>query len=417
MMTYIYHFTASGLEGFSICCILSILRESYWDMRKIVPIVVILAGSATILDEWNIEINVGINLMMISALIKIFYRRKVVDSIFDTVCSAMIFITIEMLFTACLCKIDPQFTENRTGMIIYLSGLATGFFLLYKLTRKQKAVQSYYAKYRNGIWIICLNFILIQLAEMYNWNQTDTIDISIIVLVLAAVASNMLLAFKLIKNQQQKEELNRQKELMELKEGFLQQMAAEQHDFAKHLRTIRALLLKEAEGKESVSEAEAYVEELIASRSGQKGTVYTGDGVLSAILQDKQQEAEQKGISFCVLARDMSARLPLSQIEMVELVGNLLDNAFEAVEGLEPDRRKVLFETGEQKGEVFFQTINSLPEDSLGSEQMLKKGVSTKNGKLRGYGLSNIKRIAEEHGGRVEIQKNEEIVVIRVLFQ
>ena len=160
-----------------------------------------------------------------------------------------------------------------------------------------------------------------------------------------------------------------------------------------------------------------YVEELIASRSGQKGTVYTGDGVLSAILQDKQQEAEQKGISFCVLARDMSARLPLSQIEMVELVGNLLDNAFEAVEGLEPDRRKVLFETGEQKGEVFFQTINSLPEDSLGSEQMLKKGVSTKNGKLRGYGLSNIKRIAEEHGGRVEIQKNEEIVVIRVLFQ
>ena len=167
-MTYIYHFTASGLEGFSICCILSVLRESYWDMRKIVPIVVILAGSATILDEWNIEINVGINLMMISALIKIFYRRKVVDSIFDTVCSAMIFITIEMLFTACLCKIDSQFTENRTGMIIYLSGLAIGFLLLYKLTRKQKTVQSYYAKYRNGIWIICLNFILIQLAEMYN---------------------------------------------------------------------------------------------------------------------------------------------------------------------------------------------------------------------------------------------------------
>ena len=118
-----------------------------------------------------------------------------------------------------------------------------------------------------------------------------------------------------------------------------------------------------------------------------------------------------------MLARDTNARMPLSQIEMVELVGNLLDNAFEAVEGLDPDRRKVLFETGEQKGGVFFQTINSLPEDSLESEQMLKKGVSTKNGKLRGYGLSNIKRVAEEHGGRVEIQKNEEIVVFRVLFQ
>lgn len=416
-MTYIYHFTASGLEGFSICCILSILRESYWDIRKIVPIVIILAGSATILDEWNIEINVGINLMMIAALIKIFYRRKVVDSIFDTVCSTMILTVTEMITTVILHQILPSILEDEKNIILYLLAITVCLFTLFKITVNKNVMQRCYRKYQTSIWIISLNFIIIQLAEMYNWNRTETVNISIAVLVLVAVTSNLILAFKLIKNQQQKEELNRQKELMELKEGFLQQMAAEQHDFAKHLRTIRALLLKEAEGKEGVSEAEAYVEELIASRSGQKGNVYTGDGVLSAVLQDKQREAEQKRISFSVLARDTSARLPLSQIEMVELVGNLLDNAFEAVEGLEPDRRKVLFETRDQKGGVFFQTINSLPEDSLGSEQMLKKGVSTKNGKLRGYGLSNIKRVAEEHGGRVEIQKNEEIVVIRVLFQ
>ena len=416
-MTYIYHFTASGLEGFSICCILSILRESYWDIRKIVPIVIILAGSATILDEWNIEINVGINLMMIAALIKIFYRRKVVDSIFDTVCSTMILTVTEMITTVILHQILPSILEDEKNIILYLLAITVCLFTLFKITVNKNVMQRCYRKYQTSIWIISLNFIIIQLAEMYNWNRTETVNISIAVLVLVAVTSNLILAFKLIKNQQQKEELNRQKELMELKEGFLQQMAAEQHDFAKHLRTIRALLLKEAEGKEGVSEAEAYVEELIASRSGQKGTVYTGDGVLSAVLQDKQREAEQKRISFSVLARDTSARLPLSQIEMVELVGNLLDNAFEAVEGLEPDRRKVLFERGDQKGGVFFQTINSLPEDSLGSEQMLRKGVSTKNGKLRGYGLSNIKRVAEEHGGRVEIQKNEEIVVIRVLFQ
>ena len=416
-MTYIYHFTASGLEGFSICCILSILRESYWDIRKIVPIVIILAGSATILDEWNIEINVGINLMMIAALIKIFYRRKVVDSIFDTVCSTMILTVTEMITTVILHQILPSILEDEKNIILYLLAITVCLFTLFKITVNKNVMQRCYRKYQTSIWIISLNFIIIQLAEMYNWNRTETVNISIAVLVLVAVTSNLILAFKLIKNQQQKEELNRQKELMELKEGFLQQMAAEQHDFAKHLRTIRALLLKEAEGKEGVSEAEAYVEELIASRSGQKGTVYTGDGVLSAVLQDKQREAEQKRISFSVLARDTSARLPLSQIEMVELVGNLLDNAFEAVEGLEPDRRKVLFEAGDQKGGVFFQTINSLPEDSLGSEQMLKKGVSTKNGKLRGYGLSNIKRVAEEHGGRVEIQKKEEIVVISVLFQ
>ncbi|MFR7984437.1 MAG: sensor histidine kinase [Clostridia bacterium] len=241
-------------------------------------------------------------------------------------------------------------------------------------------------------------------------------NISIVALVLAAVISNMLLAFKLIKNQQQKEELNKQKELMELKESFLQQMAAEQHDFAKHLRAIKSLL-NVSEDRERRSEAAAYVEELIAEREGKKSMMYAGDGILSAILHDKRKEAERKGVAFHVLARQTEKKLPLSQTELVELVVNLLDNAFEAVERMETERRKVFFEIGERRGTVFLQTINSLPEESPAAEQMLERGVSTKRGHLRGYGLANVKNIVEAHGGRLEIQKNDEIIVIRVLFQ
>ena len=203
-MTYIYHFTASGLEGFSICCILSILRESYWDIRKIVPIVIILAGSATILDEWNIEINVGINLMMIAALIKIFYRRKVVDSIFDTVCSTMILTVTEMITTVILHQILPSILEDEKNIILYLLAITVCLFTLFKITVNKNVMQRCYRKYQTSIWIISLNFIIIQLAEMYNWNRTETVNISIAVLVLVAVTSNLILAFKLIKNQQQK---------------------------------------------------------------------------------------------------------------------------------------------------------------------------------------------------------------------
>ncbi|WP_415932179.1 sensor histidine kinase [Zhenpiania hominis] len=241
-------------------------------------------------------------------------------------------------------------------------------------------------------------------------------DISIVILVFTAVTANLMLAFRLVKNQQQEEQLKRQKELMELKEIFLQEMAAEQHDFAKHLRTIKSLL-KVCEDRERRSEAEAYVEELIAAREGKKSMMYAGDGILSAILHDKQKDAEQKGVSFHVLAKQTEKKLPLSQTELVELVGNLLDNAFEAVERMVTERRKVFFEIGEQKGTVFLQTINSLPEESPAAEQMLERGVSTKRGHLRGYGLANVKNIAEAHGGRLEIQKNDEIIVIRVLFQ
>lgn len=416
MMTYIYHFTASGLEVFSACCMLCILREQYWNPIKLVGITIISAGVTTALDAWNIEINIGINLLLLVILFFLFYRQRLLDCIFDVVCGSMVVITIEMLTTAGLSKIDPSIIELEWKLLIYLTLEAAFFFVLFKIVEKEQRIQRYYKKCQSGIWLLCLNFILIQLAEMYNWNQTDTIDSSIIVLVLAAVTSNMLLAFKLIKNQQQKEELNKQRELMELKESFLQQMAAEQHDFAKHLRTIKSLL-KVSEDRERISDAAAYVEELIAAREGKKSMMYTGDGILSAILHDKRKEAERKGVAFHVLARQTEKKLPLSQTELVELVGNLLDNAFEAVERMETERRKVFFEIGEQKGTVFLQTINSLPEESPAAEQMLERGVSTKRGHLRGYGLANVKNIAEAHGGRLEIQKNDEIIVIRVLFQ
>ena len=416
MMTYIYHFTASGLEVFTICCMLSILRQNYWNIKKIISITIILSLITTLLDEWEIDINIGGNLLLSAVMIKLFYHYKVFEAVFDAVCSVTLVATVEMLTTMICCYIDPLFFEDEKKVLIYLVGIVAFFLMILKATRKRKKIWFYYQKYQSSIWVICFNFILIQLAEMYNWNQTETMNISIVALVLAAVISNMLLAFKLIKNQQQKEELNKQKELMELKESFLQQMAAEQHDFAKHLRAIKSLL-NVSEDRERRSEAAAYVEELIAEREGKKSMMYAGDGILSAILHDKRKEAERKGVAFHVLARQTEKKLPLSQTELVELVVNLLDNAFEAVERMETERRKVFFEIGERRGTVFLQTINSLPEESPAAEQMLERGVSTKRGHLRGYGLANVKNIVEAHGGRLEIQKNDEIIVICVLFQ
>lgn len=415
MMTYIYHFTASGLEVFSACCMLCILREQYWNPIKLVGITIISAGVTTVLDTWDIEINIGINLLLLVVLVFLFYRQRILDCIFDVVCGSMVVIIIQMITSVVLHWINPAMLESEKNVLLYLGTIAAIFFMILE-TMKKKHLNKYYQKYKNGIWIICFNFIFIQFAEMYNWNNTGLMDISIVILVFTAVTANLMLAFRLVKNQQQEEQLKRQKELMELKEIFLQEMAAEQHDFAKHLRTIKSLL-KVCEDRERRSEAEAYVEELIAAREGKKSMMYAGDGILSAILHDKQKDAEQKGVSFHVLAKQTEKKLPLSQTELVELVGNLLDNAFEAVERMVTERRKVFFEIGEQKGTVFLQTINSLPEESPAAEQMLERGVSTKRGHLRGYGLANVKNIAEAHGGRLEIQKNDEIIVIRVLFQ
>lgn len=397
-----------------MCCILGILREQYWDMRKILGMTVSLAAITTGLDAVEIEANIGINLALVIAALKLLYQNEFWKTAFDAISSSTLIVVIEMFTTYLLHWIDPTFGDHRIKMLVYLFFFAAFFFGSALFARRRRLLWHYYQKYDGMIGIVCLNFLFIQLAELYNWNETDTIDISILVLVSITVFSNMVLALKLIKNQQQKEELENQKKLAELKESFFQQMAAEQHEFAKHLQTIQ-IMISECEGmsRQMVSE---YIEELIHKRNAATHVGYVGDGILSGFLNQKQKDAETRDIRFHVLIAKPIPEFPCSQTELIELVGNLLDNAFEAVEQLAEKRRKVLFEIGRNEKNIFLQTVNDNPGNSIKANQMVARGVSTKKGHLRGYGLFNVKTIAEQHGGKLEIRQNEDIIMVKIYF-
>lgn len=398
-----------------MCCVLGILRERYWDMRKILGMAVSLAAITAGLDAAGIEANLGINIALVITALKLLYRNEFWKTAFDAISSSTLVVVIEMFTTYLLYWIDPDILDHKAKMLVYLLSLALFFCGIALWTRKKKRFWAYYQKYHGMIGIVCLNFLFIQLAELYNWNETDTIDISILVLVLITVGSNMLLALKLISTQQQKEELENQKKLAELKENFLQQMAAEQHEFSKHLQMIQ-IMVSDCEVTERQQIAKKYIAELIDKRNTETHVGYVGDGVLSGFLSQKQQNAKTKGIQFHVLITKPIPEFPCGQTELIELVGNLLDNAFEAAEQLDGKRRKVLFEIGRNKNTIFLQTVNDNPGNSIRANQMAIIGVSTKKGHLRGYGLFNVKTIAEKYGGKLEIRQNEDIVMVKIYF-
>ena len=118
-MTYIYHFTASGLEVFSACCMLCILREQYWNPIKLVGITIISAGVTTVLDTWDIEINIGINLLLLVVLVFLFYRQRILDCIFDVVCGSMVVIIIQMITSVVLHWINPAMLESEKNVLLY----------------------------------------------------------------------------------------------------------------------------------------------------------------------------------------------------------------------------------------------------------------------------------------------------------
>lgn len=94
-------------------------------------------------------------------------------------------------------------------------------------------------------------------------------------------------------------------------------------------------------------------------------------------------------------------------MELVTVVGNLLNNALEAVEDFDPFLRTVRIKIFEKPGLYIIQTQNPgyMPPDI--KNKIFEPGFSTKASD-RGIGLASIKYQVEKHNGMVLVGSHPE---------
>ncbi len=264
-----------------------------------------------------------------------------------------------------------------------------------------------------------------QVVLSYNFAGTFAEIIFVLVLfTIVNIAFHIVVAIKLQKT------ISKQQNMLETKEEFIGLMAAKQHEFNKHIQAINSFAesadCDEEMSVRSVGAILEYTDELIErNNSSNERVLYVGDGLLSAYLTKKASEADEKGIELSILMMDIADKFPCSSTETIEIIGNMLDNSFEAVEKVEPEDRKVFLEAHDDGRKIIIQTMNPVVKSSesddsvsktteLKNNQAIKRGFTTKKGKLHGHGLANIKTIAEKHKGSVQIYSNGEVVTVVV---
>lgn len=149
--------------------------------------------------------------------------------------------------------------------------------------------------------------------------------------------------------------------------------------------------------------AELQVAQLMADRL--LGRV--GDPVLAALLLGKTAEAAERGTEL-VVDGDLGA-LDLPPRDLVTVVGNLVDNALDAVADADPRRVRV---TASHEGT---DAVRIVVEDSgpgLTAEEArtaLERGWSTKAapGTGRGLGLALVRQVARRHDGEVSVGRSD----------
>lgn len=121
---------------------------------------------------------------------------------------------------------------------------------------------------------------------------------------------------------------------------------------------------------------------------------------LAALLLVKMGIASLKNISFTIEVESNLKMLRVKAIDLNTVVGNLVDNAFEAVESLASDKKTValrIFETGKH---FVFQTVNPGFIEKELRDKIFEPGFSTKPGN-RGIGLASVKSVVNKNRGKI----------------
>ncbi len=189
---------------------------------------------------------------------------------------------------------------------------------------------------------------------------------------------------------------------------FIEALRVRNHEYRNTLHTIAGLIQLEhyQEALDYVFTETAEQQE-ISSFLGKRVQDY---GVAGVIL-GKYSRAKELKIDLTIDRNSRLTRLPqrIDTSGMVIIIGNLLENAFEAVREMEPGRQKVcigIFEEEDLLRLVIRDQGPGIPADLR--DQIFVPGFSTKDGQNHGLGLSLVKQYVQLADGDIVVNSSSE---------
>lgn len=228
----------------------------------------------------------------------------------------------------------------------------------------------------------------------------DTLDMWTI---LAVVLMMSVLVFNMKRQYEVEKELARlrseQAELLERDYTALNEAYAVNarlfHDFHNHIGALRQLL-----SHRKLEEAVQYLDELQAPAQEMADTIWTGDETVDYLINSKIRNAAENGIQYQVQV-EFPRRTNLQSADLCAIVGNLLDNAFEAAQQIpEREKRFVRLTIRRINQMLIIKVENSFITPPAVTDGVLLT-IKEQNG-LHGWGLKSARTAAGKYDGTVQ---------------
>ncbi|MBE1442207.1 sensor histidine kinase [Paenibacillus sp. OAS669] len=184
-------------------------------------------------------------------------------------------------------------------------------------------------------------------------------------------------------------------------ETLFQSVREQRHDFINHIQTIHGFL-----ALQNYDELRKYTNTLVGEIRVVNELVNLKDPALIALIQAKYAQAESLNIHFEYDFQHMELlkKSPIKATDVVKMLSNLIDNAFDATSALEPCERNVTVKGSIVNNRLEFIVRNTGPMIPLEARgQLFESGYSSKpSGKNSGLGLHIVKQLVSRYKGSVQ---------------
>ena len=160
-------------------------------------------------------------------------------------------------------------------------------------------------------------------------------------------------------------------------------------------------------------EAQMYFEKKIAATKKKSKNRYTGIEVLNLMLNYEIEQAEEKTIRVnCAVEAYLC---PVDETELCIIMGNLFDNAIEAVKDLPDEQRQIDFAIQNPNGIFRIEILNPYEGERRKIEHHY---LTTKkeNTEMHGLGLMSVQKIVEKYDGLIEISDEDNVFKVVITF-
>ena len=186
------------------------------------------------------------------------------------------------------------------------------------------------------------------------------------------------------------------------------QMKAIRHDIKMHMTALKGLTLAN-----KPEETAAYLDKLLGGIAETEQYSATGNIAIDSIINYKLKDAALENIQP-ELRLQVPPELNVELSDIAAILGNLLDNALEAVAKAEEKRIKLNIEYSRET--LFIMTENTFdgvvvyaPDAGKGEKRIISRKAGGEAGSDHGHGLKNIRRAVEKYNGLVEISHTERV--------